>query len=242
MCPGKQPIAAPVAPSAADAHGRRLLHATPELTSRRHGFVASRPDRKRRDALPDQPDTLPAPRTNSEGWQRVAGVSFQGRRGERPPFRRRCSGRIPEGCQNFPPSRLRCSTLSEVTRVTPATYSTHVTHLTLLVAALPRCVHLWFLQPQSRRCPEPHLRGQRLQSEARNAKTAPESTICGALPNRPAPTSSVPWLVPISSPRSAPRRVGQTNLRSDALRLWRSPPPCRSPPPHSSRKRPWCSE
>src|ERR1035437_4012878 len=34
-----------------------------------------------------------------------------------------------------------------------------------------------------------------------------------------------PWLVPICSPRSAPRRVGRTNLRSDALRLWRSPPP-----------------
>ena len=27
----------------------------------------------------------------------------------------------------------------------------------------------------------------------------------------------MPWLVPISTPRSAPGRVGRTNLRSDAL-------------------------
>jgi hypothetical protein len=94
---------------------------------------------------------------------------------------------------------------------------------------------------QSRRC-EAHRRGQPLQSGARNAKNAPESAICGVLPNRPAPTGSVPWLVPISNPRSAPRRVARINLRSDALRLWRSPPPSGSPPPHPSRKRPWCSE
>src|ERR1035441_3739219 len=54
---------------------------------------------------------------------------------------------------------------------------------------------------QSRRCPEAHRRGQRLQSEARNAKNAPESAICGVLPYRPAPTGCVLWLVPISNPR-----------------------------------------
>ena len=81
---------------------------------------------------------------------------------------------------------------------------------------------------QSRRRPEIHRRGQPLQSEARSAKNVPESAICGVLPNRPTPTGSVLWLVPISNPRSAPRRVGRTNLRSDALRLWRSPPPCGS--------------
>lgn len=32
---------------------------------------------------------------------------------------------------------------------------------------------------QSRRCPEAHRRGQRLQSEACNAKYSPESAICG---------------------------------------------------------------
>src|ERR1035437_3454242 len=32
----------------------------------------------------------------------------------------------------------------------------------------------------------------------------------------PSCIGSVPWLVPISSPKSAPRRVGRTNLRSDA--------------------------
>jgi hypothetical protein len=84
---------------------------------------------------------------------------------------------------------------------------------------------------------ETHQRGQPLQSEARNAKNAPESAICGVLPNRLATTGSMLCLVPISNPRSAPRGVGRTNLRSDASRLWRSPPPCGSPPPHPSRKR-----
>jgi hypothetical protein len=79
-------------------------------------------------------------------------------------------------------------------------------------------VHLWFLQPQSRRCPKAQRRGQPLHSQARNAKNAPESAICGVLPNRPTPTGSVLWLVPISNPTSAPRRVGRTNLQSDALR------------------------
>jgi hypothetical protein len=51
------------------------------------------------------------------------------------------------------------------------------------------------------------------------------------------------WLVPISNPGSAPRRVGRTNLPSDTLRLWRSrPPACGSPPPHPSPKRPSCSD
>ena len=53
-----------------------------------------------------------------------------------------------------------------------------------------------------------------LHSGALNAKNAPESTICGVPPNRPTPTGSVLWLVPISFPRSAPRRVGRTNVRS----------------------------
>src|ERR1035437_2899502 len=64
---------------------------------------------------------------------------------------------------------------------------------------------------------ETHRGSQPLQSEPRNAKSAPESAICGVLPNRPAPTGSVVWRVPISNPRSAPRRVGRTNLRPDAL-------------------------
>jgi hypothetical protein len=42
-----------------------------------------------------------------------------------------------------------------------------------------------------------------MQSEARSAKNAPESAICGVLPYRPAPTGSVVWLVPISNPRRA---------------------------------------
>ena len=62
-----------------------------------------------------------------------------------------------------------------------------------------------------------------MQSEARSAKNVPESAIYGVLPNRPTPTGSMLWLVPISNPRSALRRVGRTNLPSDALRLWRSP-------------------
>src|ERR1039458_8774389 len=76
-----------------------------------------------------------------------------------------------------------------------------------------------FLGPNPAVVPKTHRRGQPLHSEARNAKNAPESAICGVLPDRPAPTGSVLWLVPISNPRSAPRRVGRTNLRSDALRL-----------------------
>jgi len=86
---------------------------------------------------------------------------------------------------------------------------------------------------QSRRCPEAHRQGQPLQSGARNAKNAPESAICGVLLNRPAPTGSGAWLVPISSPRSAPRRVGRTNLRSDALSV--DPFICSPPPPISQR-------
>ena len=54
----------------------------------------------------------------------------------------------------------------------------------------------------SRRPPGTHRGGQPLQSGARNAKNAPASTICGVLPNRPAPTGRVPWLVPISNPRT----------------------------------------
>ena len=80
--------------------------------------------------------------------------------------------------------------------------------------------------------PETHRRGQPLQSEARNAKNAPESAICGVLQAWPTPTGSVPWLVPISNPRSAPRRVGRTNLRSDAL------PAPRTLKPPQSRGRP----
>ena len=65
---------------------------------------------------------------------------------------------------------------------------------------------------QSRRCPEAHRRGRPLQSGALNAKSAPKSAICGVVRKRSAPTGSVLWLVPVSSPRSAPRRVGRTNL------------------------------
>src|ERR1017187_8490197 len=59
---------------------------------------------------------------------------------------------------------------------------------------------------QSRRRPETHRRGQPLQSGARNAKNAPESAICSVRRKRPTTTGSVVWLVPISTPRSAPRR------------------------------------
>jgi hypothetical protein len=86
---------------------------------------------------------------------------------------------------------------------------------------LAPCSGFSFPGSQSRRRPETHRRGQPLQSEARNAKNVPESAICGVLPDRPAPTGSVLWLVPISNPRSAPRRVGRANLPSDASRLWR---------------------
>ena len=67
---------------------------------------------------------------------------------------------------------------------------------------------------QSRRWPEAHRRGQPLHSEALNAKNAPESAICGVLRKRSTTTGSMAWLVPISFPRSAPRRVGRTNLRT----------------------------
>ena len=60
--------------------------------------------------------------------------------------------------------------------------------------------------PPSRRCPEAHRRGQPLHSEARSAKNAPESTICGVLQQRPTTTGSVLWQVPISFPGSALRR------------------------------------
>jgi hypothetical protein len=70
---------------------------------------------------------------------------------------------------------------------------------------------------QSRHCPEAHRRGRLLHSQARCAKNAPESTICGALPNRATTTGSVLWHVPISFRRSALRRVGRSNSRSDAL-------------------------
>ena len=42
-----------------------------------------------------------------------------------------------------------------------------------------------------------------MQSEAGSAKNTAESAICGVIPSRPNPTGSVPWLVPVSSPRSA---------------------------------------
>jgi hypothetical protein len=126
-------------------------------------FAASRPVWKRGDALPDQPDTLPAPRPNPEGWQRVAGVSFQGRRGGND--------------HRFPVNDPVASRKDARTRtLEPASSSVSIR------------VHLWFLQPQSRGCPEAHRRGQPLQSGARNAKNAPESAICGVLLNRPATT------------------------------------------------------
>ena len=65
----------------------------------------------------------------------------------------------------------------------------------------------------SRPCAKPHRRGQPLQSGARNAKNAPESAICGVLRKRSPTTGSMPWVVPISNPRTTPRRVRLTNLR-----------------------------
>src|ERR1035441_3362852 len=67
----------------------------------------------------------------------------------------------------------------------------------------------------SRRRPETHRRGQRLQTEARSAKNAPESAICGVLRKRLAPTGSVLWLAPISSPRKCASHERWINLRSD---------------------------
>jgi hypothetical protein len=64
---------------------------------------------------------------------------------------------------------------------------------------------------QSRRWPEAQRRGQILQSQAPYGKNAPESAICGVLPNRKTTTGSVLWLVPISNPRSAPRRASRSN-------------------------------
>ena len=46
-----------------EVHGQ-VCYMPPPPTSRRHAFVASRPGWKRGDALPDQPDTLPALRPN----------------------------------------------------------------------------------------------------------------------------------------------------------------------------------
>ncbi len=42
-----------------------------------------------------------------------------------------------------------------------------------------------------------------MHSLARNAKNAPESTICGALRKRLTPTGSMLWLIPISIPKYA---------------------------------------
>ena len=77
---------------------------------------------------------------------------------------------------------------------------------------------LWFLQPQSRRRHQTQRRGQPLKSGALNAKNAPESTVCGALRQRLTTTGCMSRRVPISFPKSPPRRAGRTNLRSDALR------------------------
>ena len=53
-----------------------------------------------------------------------------------------------------------------------------------------------------------------MQTEARSAKNAPESAICGVLRKRLAPTGSVLWLAPISSPRKPASHGRWTNLRS----------------------------
>ena len=65
-----------------------------------------------------------------------------------------------------------------------------------------------------RRRPEAHRRGQPLHSEARSAKNDPECAICWVLRRRSTTTGSVARLVPISFPRSAPRRAGRTKLRT----------------------------
>jgi hypothetical protein len=100
---------------------------------------------------------------------------------------------------------------------------------------------------QSRRRPDTHRRGQPLQSEARNAKNAPESAICGVLPDRPAPTGSVFGWSQFPIPEA---------LASTCRRPCLSPLPVLAPcsgfsfqlsafqhlaslvPPHPSRKRP----
>src|ERR1035441_1021369 len=76
-------------------------------------------------------------------------------------------------------------------------------------------VSSWVPIPPSSR--ETHRRGQPLQSEACNAKNAPESAICRVRRKRPTTTGSVLWLVPISTPRSVLHRVRRANLPSDAL-------------------------
>ena len=69
----------------------------------------------------------------------------------------------------------------------------------------------FFLGPNRAVVPKP-IDKANLQSGARNATNAPESAICRVLPNRTAPnrtapTGFMPWLVPISFPRIARRRV-----------------------------------
>jgi hypothetical protein len=65
---------------------------------------------------------------------------------------------------------------------------------------------------ESPRCPEVHLRGQPLHSQARNADNAPESTICGVHPNRPTPTGSMLLPVPISFPKRVSWRASVSSL------------------------------
>ena len=94
-----------------------------------------------------------------------------------------------------------------------------MSHFCFLLSIFCFCLSQILPGSQSRRCPETHRRGQPLQSGARNAKNAPDNTICGVLRKRSTTTGSVARLVPISSPRSAPRRVSRTNRRSDALHV-----------------------
>jgi hypothetical protein len=95
----------------------------------------------------------------------------------------------------------------------------------------------FFLGPNRAVLPEPTDEAN-LQSEARNAKNAPESAICGVLRERSATIGSVLWLVPISFPRSAPRRQAgpiyrltpcekaQTRLQERIQAITKSQPGC----------------
>jgi hypothetical protein len=74
---------------------------------------------------------------------------------------------------------------------------------TLQALGLRPEVGRFWLAPKRAVVQNPHRRGQPLQSEAPNAKTAPESAICGVLRKRLTPTGSVLWLIPIPLPKSA---------------------------------------
>jgi hypothetical protein len=81
-----------------------------------------------------------------------------------------------------------------------------------------------FLGPNRAVVPKPIGEANRCNPGRVTPKNAPESTIRGVLRRRSTTTGSGVWLGPISSPKSAPRRVGRTNVRSYALPLGLSRP------------------